>query len=85
MWTTIRYVMLTAIRDRLFVGLIAGIVGAALIAGVLGHTAFLEQTEMALVFAAGAARMMLAVGLLCLALFGGSPQRAMASGRRQRG
>ena len=29
--------------------------------------------------------MMLAVGLLGLALFGGSPQRAMASGRSQRG
>ena len=29
--------------------------------------------------------MLLAVGLLGLALFGGSPQRAMASGRSQRG
>jgi ABC-type transport system involved in multi-copper enzyme maturation permease subunit len=64
MFSNIRYVLLTATRDRLFFGLIAGVIGAAYISGVLGATAMLESTQMALTFTAASARMIIMVGLI---------------------
>lgn len=69
MWTTIRYVVLTAVRDRLFVGLLAGMLAAAMISMFLGDTAFLEQKEATVTFAAGSLRMILAVGLVVFVCF----------------
>lgn len=63
MWTSIQYIFLCAVRDRLFLGLAAGIALASLIASILGSTAAVESAETALVYAAGSARLMLAVGL----------------------
>ena len=45
MLTSIRYVLITALRDWLFVGLLAGVVFATGISAVLGGTAFLEEQE----------------------------------------
>ncbi len=64
MFSNIRYVLLTATRDRLFFGLLIGILGAAYISHVLGGTAMLESQQMALSFTAASARVIIMVGLI---------------------
>lgn len=69
MLTSIRYILITALRDWLFIGLLAAILTAAGIAAILGSTAFLEQQAMTLSFAAGASRLILMVGLIVFICF----------------
>jgi ABC-type transport system involved in multi-copper enzyme maturation permease subunit len=64
MFTNIRYVLLTAIRDRLFFGLLLGILGAAYISSVLGSTAMLETEQMTLSFTAASARVIIMIGII---------------------
>lgn len=64
MFSNIRYVLLTATRDRLFIGLLIGIIGAAYISSVLGSTAMLESEHMTLSFTAAAARVIIMVGII---------------------
>jgi ABC-type transport system involved in multi-copper enzyme maturation permease subunit len=64
MLTNIRYVLLTATRDRLFFGLLLGILAAAYISSVLGSTAMLETEQMTLSFSAASARVIIMVGLI---------------------
>jgi ABC-type transport system involved in multi-copper enzyme maturation permease subunit len=64
MFSNIRYVLLTALRDRLFFGLIAGILAAAYISSVLGSTAMLEPEQMTLAFTAASARVIIMIGII---------------------
>lgn len=64
MLSNIRYVLLTAIRDRLFFGLMIGILAAAYISSVLGSTAMLETKEMTLAFTAASSRVIIMVGII---------------------
>jgi len=64
MLSNIRYVLLTATRDRLFLGLLVGILAAAYISSVLGATAMLETAQMTLTFTAASARVIIMVGLI---------------------
>lgn len=63
----VRLVILTALRDRLFVGLIALLAMSAASAVFLSGTALTEQVETATVFAAGAGRVVLVLGLTIFA------------------
>ncbi len=67
--TNVRYILLCALRDRLFTGLLLAVVIAALLSAVLGSTAFLEEQEMTLVFAAETARFILMIGLIVFVCF----------------
>lgn len=69
MLTNIRYILLTAIRDRLFVGLFFGVIFAAFVSGVMGGTAMLEPEQMTLTFSAASARIILVVGLIVFTCF----------------
>lgn len=69
MKTTIRYIMLTAIRDRLFLGLLVCVLSAVLLSRLLGGTAMLESEQMTLVFAAASSRIILAIGLVVFVCF----------------
>ncbi len=69
MLTNIRYILITALRDWLFIGLLAGILLAVGISATLGSTAFLEKQEMTLTFASGSARLILMVGLIVFVCF----------------
>jgi ABC-type transport system involved in multi-copper enzyme maturation permease subunit len=69
MWTNVKYILLTALRDRLFVGLIAAVVLAALISGELGYTALVEELEMTLSYAAATSRLILIVGITIFTCF----------------
>lgn len=64
MFSNIRYVLLTATRDRLFFGLLVGVLAAAYISSVLGSTAMLESAQMTLSFTAASARVIIMVGLI---------------------
>lgn len=64
MLTNIRYILLTAIRDRLFMGLLLGIGAAAYISSVLGSTAMLEPEQMTLAFTAASARVIVMLGII---------------------
>ncbi len=64
MLSNIRYVLLTAIRDRLFFGLLIGVLAAAYVSSVLGSTAMLEAEQMTLSFTAASARVIVMVGLI---------------------
>lgn len=69
MLTNIRYILITALRDWLFIGLFAGIIFAVAISATLGGTAFIEQKEMTLTFAAGSSRLILVVGMIVFVCF----------------
>lgn len=69
MWTNIRYILLTAVRDWLFIGLFLGVVAAAAISASLGGTALLEPEQMILTFSAASARVILMVGLIVFICF----------------
>lgn len=69
MLTTIRYILLTALRDRLFIGLFAVVIAATLISLLLGSTAFLESAQMTLALTAGASRLIVLIGLIVFACF----------------
>lgn len=69
MYTSIRYILLCALRDRLFAGLIAGVILATLISATLGSTAFLEEREMSLAYAGASSRLILVVGLIIFCCF----------------
>ncbi|MEJ0010473.1 MAG: hypothetical protein WDN72_08240 [Alphaproteobacteria bacterium] len=64
MLSNIRYVLLTAMRDRLFLGLFVGILAAAYISSVLGSTAMLETKQMSLSFTAASSRVIIMVGVI---------------------
>lgn len=64
MLSNIRYVLLTAMRDRLFFGLLVGILAAAYISSVLGSTAMLEPEQMTLSFSAASARVIIMIGII---------------------
>jgi ABC-type transport system involved in multi-copper enzyme maturation permease subunit len=64
MFSNIRYVLLTAMRDRLFFGLLVGILAAAYISSVLGSTAMLETAQMTLSFTAASARIIIMIGII---------------------
>ena len=69
MFTNIRYIFLTAIRDWLFLGLFLGVIGAAAISSSLGGTALLEPEQMILTFSAASSRIILMIGLIVFICF----------------
>ena len=69
MLTNIRYILITASRDKVFIGLLIGLVAATLISRAMGYTALLEPEQMTMTFSAASARMILAVGLIVFVCF----------------
>lgn len=69
MLATVRLVVLTALRNRLFAGLLLALVGATSISVFLGSTALIEQAQAIVVFAAGGGRIVLVVGLVVFVAF----------------
>jgi len=69
MLTNVRYILITALRDWLFIGLLVGVLFATAISATLGGTAFLEEKEMTITFAAGASRIIMMIGLIVFVCF----------------
>lgn len=69
MKTIIRYTLLTALRDWLFIGLVL-LVGMAYGLSVFtGSTALVEQSQMSIAYFAGSSRLVLMVGLIVFVCF----------------
>jgi len=69
MRATIRLVLLTALRDRLFTSLFALLAVTVALSLFLGGTVMSEQLQAAMVFAAGAGRFILVLGLTIFGAF----------------
>lgn len=69
MLATVRLVALTALRNRLFAGLLFALIGATALSVFLGGTALIEQAQAVVVFAAGAGRVVLVIGLVVFVAF----------------
>jgi hypothetical protein len=69
MIATIRFVVLTARRDRFVLALLAMLIVSTALSVFLGGTALIEQWSMAVVFAAGAGRAVLALGMVVFVAF----------------
>jgi len=69
MKTIIDYVLLTALRDRLFPALILGMILVAGVATALSGTSLVEEREMALVISAAVMRLVVVVGLIVFVSF----------------
>jgi ABC-type transport system involved in multi-copper enzyme maturation permease subunit len=69
MLTNIRYILLTALRDWLFAGLVLGVIAAVTISSLLGSTALIEPEAMTISFSAASARLILMTGLIVFVCF----------------
>src|ERR1700727_2608903 len=69
MFTNVRYVFLTALRDWLFWAMLVGIIAASLIAHMLGATAQDNAQAMTITYSSDAARAMIVTGLIIFACF----------------
>jgi len=69
MITNVKYIFLTALRDWLFWAMLAGVLGASIIAHLLGSTAAEHVQEMTITYSSNAARVMIIMGLIIFACF----------------
>lgn len=69
MGTIIRYTLLTALRDWLFIGLFIVVSAAIAISMFLASTALVEQQQMAIAYAAGSSRLIVIGGLIIFVSF----------------
>ncbi len=69
MFTNVRYILLTALRDWLFAALMIGVIACTMIAHMLGSTALIEMQEMTLSYASASARVIIITGLIIFTCF----------------
>lgn len=69
MFTNIRYILLTALRDWLFAALLVGLLVCAFVAHLLGSTALIENQEMTISYISASARVMVITGLIVFTCF----------------
>lgn len=67
--TIIRFTLLTAMRDWLFIGLFIAVMAAYGLSVFMGSTALVEQSQMSLAYFAGASRIILVTGLIIFVCF----------------
>lgn len=69
MKTIIRYTLITALRDWLFLGLVLLVAAAYGLSVFTGSTALVEQSEMSIAYFAGSSRIVLMIGLIVFVCF----------------
>ena len=69
MWNNVRYILLTAQRDSIFIGLACSIIFGCYVAYFLGSTALAEGDQMSLVYAGGVSRIIVILGLVIFIAF----------------
>jgi ABC-type transport system involved in multi-copper enzyme maturation permease subunit len=67
--TTVKYVLLTALRDWLFLGILGSLIVSGFISYFMGSTVIVEKNEIASSFTAGSARLVLIVGMIVFVCF----------------
>lgn len=69
MKSVLKYILLTAIRDRLYIGLLVVLIGAFGISTLLGSTSLVEQAQTSIVYISGSSRMIFAIGIILFTCF----------------
>ncbi len=69
MYTNVRYILLTALRDWLFGALMIGVIACSMVAHLLGGTALVETQEMTLSYVSASSRIVIVGGLIIFACF----------------
>ncbi len=69
MKTILKYILLTAIRDKLYLGILFLLAAAFGISSILGDTSAVEKVETSIIYIAGSARMIFAVGMILFTCF----------------
>lgn len=69
MYTTIKYILLTAFRDWLFICIMAALLVAGFISYFMGSTVLVEKNEIASSFTAGSSRVVLVIGMIVFVCF----------------
>jgi hypothetical protein len=69
MKSVLKYILLTAARDRLYMGLFVILVAAFGISAVLGYTSMVEESKASIVFIAGSSRLIFVVGMILFTCF----------------
>lgn len=69
MKTNIRYILLTALRDWLFAGLLFGVALATFISAAMGDMAMVEPEHLRITYAGASTRLVLVVGLVVFICF----------------
>jgi hypothetical protein len=64
-----RYILLIALRDRLFLGMVLGVLAVSYLSFILGSTALAEESQTAITLAAGTSRFVIALGLIVFVCF----------------
>jgi hypothetical protein len=65
----LKYIILTAVRDRLYVGLFIILLAAFGLSTFLAETALVEKTQMSITYIAGSSRLIFAVGMILFVCF----------------
>ncbi len=65
----LKYILLTAIRDRLYAGLFIILLAAFGISSLVGGTALVERAQATMVYVAGSSRMIFTVGMILFVCF----------------
>lgn len=69
MQSVLKYILLTAIRDRLYIGLLIVLLAAFGISSILGSTMLVEQSQASIVYIAGSSRLIFAIGMILFTCF----------------
>lgn len=69
MKTNIHYILLTAMRDWLFAGLLLGVLFAVMISSAMGDMAMLEPEQLKISYSAAASRLVLVIGMIVFTCF----------------
>ncbi len=69
MKSILKYILLTAVRDWLYVGLFLSLIAALGISSLLGSTSLVEKSQMTIVYMSGSSRIILALGIILFVCF----------------
>jgi ABC-type transport system involved in multi-copper enzyme maturation permease subunit len=69
MYSILKYILLTAVRDKLYVGLFIILLAAFGISSALGDSSLVESSQATIVYIAASSRMIFAVGMILFVCF----------------
>lgn len=64
MKSILKYILLTGIRDRLYIGVLISLIAAFSLSIFLGSTSLIEESQMTAAYIAGSSRAILAIGMI---------------------
>ena len=69
MFSILKYILMTAIRDWLYIGIVISLLVAFGISILIGNSAFAENNQFSIVYIAGSGRVLFAIGIIIFICF----------------